>query len=119
MPKGAWLTLALLCSVVGAAWLALAMDVHWQQVRGIHARASRSTVIGLRALGIGALLASLLICLRTDHASMAVLVWVMSLAAAALAVTLSLAWRPRWLAWLVPWAGLHRAAAADCRTRTD
>ena len=49
---------------------------------------------------------------------MAVLVWVMSLAAAALAGTLTLAWRPRWLAWVVPGAGVDRAAAAGCRTRT-
>ena len=46
-----------------------------------------------------ALLASLLLCLRADHASMAVLVWVMSLAAAALLVAFTLAWRPHWLRW--------------------
>lgn len=106
MPRSAWLAVALLCSVGGVAGLALAMDVHWQQARGhLHARASRATVIGLRLLGAGALAASLLFCLRADHATMAVLVWVMSLAAAALAVALTLAWRPRWLAWLVVWAG--------------
>jgi hypothetical protein len=33
---------------------------------------------------------------------MAVLVWVMSLAASALLVALTLAWQPRWLAWLIP-----------------
>lgn len=98
------LSLALLCSVAGLAWLALAMEVHWQQARATHGQPGRGTVIGLRVLGAIALLASLLACLGADHASMAVLVWVMSLAAASLVVALTLAWRPRWLAWLVRWA---------------
>lgn len=100
VPKSLWLLIALLCSVGGIAWLALAMDVHWQQARGAQAQAGRATVFALRALGVCALLASLLLCLRADHASMAVLVWVMSLAGAALLVAFTLAWRPRWLAWL-------------------
>jgi Protein of unknown function (DUF3325) len=33
---------------------------------------------------------------------MAALVWVMFLAASALLVAFTLAWRPRWLAWLAP-----------------
>ena len=104
MPKSLLLSFALVCSIVGLAWLALAMEVHWQQARGTHGHPGRGTVTGLRSLGAVALLASLLACLGADHASMAVLVWVMSLAAAALVVALTLAWRPRWLAWLVSWA---------------
>lgn len=104
MPKSALLLVALLCSVGGLAWLALAMEVHWQRARGTDVGPGRATVIGLRVAGTGAVLASLLVCLRADHVSMAVLVWVMSLGAAALAVALVLAWRPRWLAWLVAWA---------------
>ena len=103
MHKGLLLTFAMLCSTGGVAWLALAMEEHWQQARGTHARAGRATVIGLRVLGGGALLASLLVCLRADQASMAALVWVMSLAVAALMVALALAWRPQWLSWLVAW----------------
>ena len=99
MPKSLWLLIALLCSVGGIAWLALAMDVHWKQMQGEEAQAGRATVWALRALGTGALLVSLLLCLRADHASMAVLVWVMSLAAAALLVAFALAWRPHWLRW--------------------
>jgi hypothetical protein len=34
---------------------------------------------------------------------MAALVWVMGLAAAALAVAFTLTWRPRWLMVLMPW----------------
>ena len=103
MSERLWLIVALLCSFGGVAWLALAMDVHWRQARGVHASAGRATVVGLRVLGAGALFGSLLACLRADHASMAALVWVMSLAVAAVAVALTLAWRPRWLAWLVAW----------------
>ena len=42
-------------------------------------------------------LAALALCLWVDHASMAVLVWVMAVAASALVVALTLTWRPRWL----------------------
>ena len=105
MRDGALLLLALLCSSCGVAWLALAMEVHWQQARRTTGRPNAAAAAGLRVLGSAALLASLLLCLRADHASMAVLVWVMSLAAAAVMVALTLAWRPWWLAWLVVWAG--------------
>jgi hypothetical protein len=103
MPEALLLTLALLCSAGGIAWLALAMDVHWQQVRGTASGPARREAIGLRIAGSAALLVSLGVCLIADHPTMAVLVWVMSLAASALLVALTLAWQPRWLAWLAPW----------------
>jgi hypothetical protein len=96
------LAAALACSALGLAWLALAMEVHWAQVREAlpaPARVQRA----LRVLGAAALAVSLVLCLRADHPSMAALVWVMSLAAGALLVALALAWRPRWLAPLVAW----------------
>ena len=98
---------AVLLAWCGVAWLALAMDVHWRQVRGAGAltRAGSRT---LRASGALALLASLLVCLRADHPTMAPLVWVMALAAAALGVALLLAWRPRWLVPLVAWLPANR-----------
>ena len=102
MHKALLLTLALLCSAGGIAWLALAMEAHWQQVRGTAAGPARRTAIGLRVLGGAALIVSFGACLLADHATMAVLVWVMSLAASALLVALTLAWQPRWLAWLTP-----------------
>lgn len=94
---------ALLTALLGAAWLALSLESHWRQVRGERA-AGAGTVRLLRVLGAQALGAALLICLRVDHASMAVLVWVMSLAASALLVAFTLSWRPRLLAPLVAWA---------------
>lgn len=108
------LAAALACSVLGFAWLALAMDVHWHQARGAPPPSLRLRRT-LRALGALALAASLALCLRTDHASMAVLVWVMALAAGALAVAFTLSWRPRWLRAAVVWVRVPRRlhAATD------
>lgn len=100
MPEALAFTIALAASVAGMGWLALAMQVHWEQVRGAQAL-SRRTVVVLRALGVLALAGSLLICFSVDHATMAPLVWVMSLAGAALAVAFTLSWRPRWMAALL------------------
>jgi hypothetical protein len=102
--KAAWIGLAFIASTVGFAWIALAMEAHWSQVRGAAPR-GRSGPGVLRALGAAAIVASLFACLRADHASMAALVWVMLLAAAALTIAFALSWRPRWLALLVGWAG--------------
>ena len=100
MPDAIRLALALLLSTVGMAWLALAMKTHWKQVRAD--TPSATTVRTLRVFGAVALALSLWLCLGVDHVSMASLVWVMSLAAAALLVAFTLAWRPRSLGWLWP-----------------
>jgi len=92
---------ALLAGVAGMGWLALAMPAHAQQVWGV--AASPATVRILRVLGALGLAAALALCLAVDHASMAVLVWVMALAGSALVVALTLAWRARWLGVLAPW----------------
>ena len=102
MPDAMMLAAALAASVLGMAWLALAMETHWEQVRGTAPLPAR-TVRALRLLGTVGLGASLALCLAVDHASMAALVWVMGLAASALAVAFTLSWRPRWLAVLMPW----------------
>lgn len=93
---------ALLTGMAGFAWLALAMDVHWRQVRadiatGLAAKRE------LRILGGLALAISLGLCLAVDHPTMAALVWFMMLTASALTVTFTLTWRPRWLSPLVAW----------------
>lgn len=95
--------LAVLANLLGLAWLALAMEAHWEQVRGTDALKAR-TVVLLRSLGTLSIGAALVLCLVADHPSMAVLVWVMSLAGSALVVAFSLAWRPRLLSPLVAWA---------------
>lgn len=93
---------ALICCFAGFGWLALAMDVHWQQVRD-DALPARSTRRYLRLLGAVAVGLSLAVCLAVDHATMASLVWVMLLIASSLGVAFTLTWRPRWLAALVFW----------------
>src|SRR5262245_45136253 len=96
----ALLAAALIASTFGMAWLALAKPAHWLQVRGAEPlMASRQRV--LRMLGVTSLGASLLLCLFADHPSMAALVWIMSLAAAALSVAFAFAWRSHWVAWTV------------------
>ncbi len=70
-------------SFCGMGWLALGMKTHWQQVRG-DAAISTSSVRTLRILGVIALVSSMVLCGLANHPSIAVLVWVMSLAAAAL-----------------------------------
>jgi len=102
MRDSALLALALLLSICGMAWWALGMRVHWQQVRGDAGGSARTSRM-LRGMGSLALAGSLLLCLSSDHGSIASLVWIMSLAAAALTVALLLTWRPHWLAWLVYW----------------
>jgi hypothetical protein len=104
VPEVPLLALAWLCALVGMAWLALTLDVHWRQVRGAAPLTPRRATL-LRLGGTAALCASLWLCLRADHLTMAPLVWVMGMAGAALIVAFALAWRPRWLAPLVLWAG--------------
>lgn len=96
------LAAALLSSGAGLGWLALAMDVHWRQVR-TGTPLTRLKAVVLRSLGVSALAISLVLCLAADHATMAALVWVMSIAGGALAIALTLAWRPRALRALVAW----------------
>lgn len=98
---------AQLCSFTGMGWLALAMKVHWQQVRGA-VPLPPPTRTALRISGASALALALLACAGADPLSMAALVWIMGLAASALAVAFVLAWRPRWLLWLAPWTSSQR-----------
>lgn len=108
MPEGdaAWLWVAVGCALAGMGWLALALPAHALQAwGGVPSSLQRRR---LRAAGGAALLLSLAACLAADHATMAVLVWVMLLAVAAMAIALLLATRPRWLCKLAPWIGPRR-----------
>lgn len=89
------LSLAALSAFAGMAWLALSMEVHWQQVAGTKRTLPRARHNGLRLAGALGLLASLALSLVADHASMAVLVWVMLLALSAFALAMLLSWRPQ------------------------
>ncbi|MBJ6983855.1 DUF3325 domain-containing protein [Luteimonas sp. MC1750] len=96
-----WLLAAAACAFAGMGWLALAMPVHALQAWG--APPSAAQLARLRWLGGSAVLLALACCLGSDHATMAVLVWVMLLAAAAVAMALVIAGRPRRLRLLAPW----------------
>jgi hypothetical protein len=96
MPDSVLLAAALVCAVFGMSWLALAMDVHWNQVR--NAPLSRRSMMILRTLGAVSLSGSLVLCLIADTATMAVLVWTMLLAVGAAATAFVLSAQPRMLA---------------------
>lgn len=95
------LTGAVLAALAGMGWLALAMEAHWPQVFAARGPTPR-TATGLRVLGAAAIVISLLLCLYVDHATMAVLVWIMVLAGAALTIAFTLARRAHWLRVLLP-----------------
>ncbi|MDR6215685.1 DUF3325 domain-containing protein [Paracidovorax wautersii] len=111
MPDTLLLAAAVAANIAAMGWLALSMDVHWEQARGTDPL-PRRTVVQLRWLGGLGLFTSLLLCLAVDHASMASLVWFMTLAGAALGIAFTLSWRPRVLRPLVAWVGAGRAPAA-------
>lgn len=97
MSEANWLLLAVLLNLTGMIWLALAMSTHWDQVMPTPASRAPATRRMLRGLGATALLLSARACLLADRPSMALLVWFILIAASALAVALTLAWRPAWL----------------------
>lgn len=102
MPEAIYLTAAALLSLVGMAWLALSMDVHWAQVKQIPLADSRPPRAILKALGYAALFVSLLVCLVADRPSIAALVWIMLLVGSAVIVALLLANNPKLLQSLWP-----------------
>lgn len=97
MYEAALYLLILLLQAAGLGCFALSMERHWRQAGAPHAP-GRRRARHLRLRGSAALLASLLLCLVLDHASIASLVWVMGLAPGAVAIAMTLAMRPTWLA---------------------
>ena len=97
MSEALWLLLASALSLTGMGWIALSMEVHWGQVMHRHAQDAADQRQWLRWAGFTALPVSLLACLMADRPSMAVLVWILLLAASAITVSMVLVWRPKWL----------------------
>ena len=93
---------AAVANFVGFAWLSLAINANWQQVRESAAPSTHARYL-LRILGGGGLVAGVVLCFLADRPSMAVLVWLMLLVATAPMVAMVLAWRPRLLRILWPW----------------
>jgi len=84
---------AAVSALLGNAWLALAMDGHWQQVHGTSGASQVSRPV-LQILGALGLLGCGALCFAADRPSMALLLWVMLLALGAATVALTLAWKP-------------------------
>lgn len=108
MAEASFASASLLCAFVGMGWLALAMKPHWTEVRGSVPH-TRRVARRLRFCGGTCLALSLGGCLAADHASMAILVWIMTLSASAVSVAMALALAPRSLAWLAAVAPAPRA----------
>jgi hypothetical protein len=96
------LLMASVSAVFGMAWFALAKESHWMQVRGSEPLTMPMKQT-LRGFGTTCIVASLVLCLFADHPTMAVLVWIMLIAASALVVAFTLAWRAQWLTFLIAW----------------
>jgi len=94
---------AFACAASGMAFCALAMKVHWQQVRG--GAPGPSAVRRLRLRAVAALVGSFALCVLADHISMAVLVWVMMLTVSSVLCALVLAYRPQSLRFLLVFVG--------------
>lgn len=106
MADGFILLIAVAVCVCGMSWFALSLDAHWRQLRS--GTPSQALVRQLRLLGWVCMVLSLLLCLAVDHASMASLVWVMTVAASALIVAFTLSWRPQLLRPLIAWTACPR-----------
>lgn len=101
MMAGLLLAAAGLALYFGFACLALAMPEHWAQACGEDDAPPGST--GLRPVGFAVLALAFVLCLLRDGPSFGSLLWVVMACASAVAVALSLAWKPRLLlplAWL-------------------
>lgn len=96
------LLLAGVICFISFGWLALAINIHWQQVMATEPRTN--TRRALQISGSLGLLISAVFCFIADRPSMAVLVWIMLLALTAPAIAMLLAWRPMLLRWLWPLA---------------
>ena len=96
MAEALLLSAAFLSAAFGMACCALAMQVHWTQVRG-SARLGTAAVRALRIRAAVAFTAALALCLTADHVSMAALVWVMLSSLSAVLIALVLAYRPQLL----------------------
>lgn len=102
------LTAGALSCFTGYVCLALAMTPHWQQVTGTKNAPKKQVIYTLRLSGVLGLAVSAILCFIADRPSMAVLVWLMLLAAMAPLVGMLLAYKPAWLGWVLPkaWRGL-------------
>lgn len=100
MTEAMWLIVAVITALLSMGWLALAYETHWQQV--FTDSKTQPSKRRLKLTGCVFIVLSALCCLMADHPSMAVLVWVMLLALAAMTVAMILSHKPRLLRFLIP-----------------
>lgn len=106
---GAWLTdfvlLVLLCGSIwlGFAGLALSQDKHWAAVAG-ERKCPPLTRFALRRAGMAFLAVSVILTLARDGMSFGLLLWPMAAFAGALAISLTIAYRPRLMAGVAQFA---------------
>lgn len=100
MTEAMWLIAAVISALVSMGWLALSYQSHWQQV--FPESASKPGLKRLKTAGWAGLLVSAVCSLAADHPSMAVLVWVMLLALAAMSIAMILSRRPTVLRFICP-----------------
>lgn len=98
------LTVAGAVGVVSFAWLALAMEGHWQQVHGGSGPSQAAQAL-LRVLAVFGIIVSGVLCFVADRPSMAALLWIMLMVFAAVSIALTLAWKPALLRFAWPKAG--------------
>lgn len=110
---------ALAVTYLGFAWLALRQGPHFAAVSLGSKRAAPAGVAPhpelrqrLLARGAAGLLLGALLSYWAEGPGFGSLAWVLLLAAASVAVTFTLTWRPRWLRWLLPRQQPERAVPA-------
>ena len=98
---------ALLMCLAGWALCALTQRDHWWAAGGPLPQPSRRRLRGVCAVAALLLAGALLACIGGHGAGFGILLWMMLMAAGAISVAFTLAWRPRWL---------HRMAVLMCDT---
>lgn len=105
---------ASLLSLVGFAWLALSQERHFEQVHGSPMPAGRRWGVQ-RGLGGAAIALALPLCVVGEGGGFGTLLWLVMISSAAMAVTFTLTWRPRWLRAMA----CRSRRGADRRTARD
>lgn len=89
MSDSVLLVCAISLNFLGMRWLALSLPVHWKQVYGEQLLSQRKQVV-FRILAAVMFIFSLVLIMFADHATIAALVWIMSLTACAFSVAMML-----------------------------
>lgn len=104
--------LAFSTSILGFVFLALAMSRHWSEVTG-QVELPETHIKVLRAAGFSAHAVGLALAVFAQGPSFGSILWVMALTASAVAVALTLTWRPLWLRPLAKLIGTRSGLVAE------